>query len=238
MFPGFVVKMEEDYDDIETIEDFSEPFDNLKKHAQKVVNLFKNWRLEKPTDDKIILYKLDISKGPARIPVTIEIVKKDVLRINYYAEDIKLAFENINQLIGIQIQKFSCSNIEQILKFFEEHTLIKGDVSQSKVLNEKEKSQNLALFFAKNIDLCKQLLEAREARTNFIHSDKTLQDCSQVILVNSEGQTSSMVQIKPGNLIQSCDLTEIESSSSTEESKNKRPRPSILRSKIQKVVKR
>lgn len=120
--------MDDEYYEMETLEDSSESFDRLKKHAQKKVPVnFTNWRFEEvPSENKFILYKLDLLKRAACIPVSVEIIQKEVLEIKFYAENTRLDFEDINKMIGIQIRQFTCQSIDKMLRFFDEHTLVKG----------------------------------------------------------------------------------------------------------------
>lgn len=268
--------------EIEILEDMSEPFDRLKKWAQKIPNKYKCWRVE-VLDTQIILYKLDVSKGAARTPVTIQILQKDTLDIKFYAAESLLNFEDLNSMIGVDIRKFKCQNIDSLVEFFDGHTFIKSEASQPKVLEESEQYQNLALFFNKNVDVCrfcfrlegksdapfhnytndlqktfeeltllqtkhkkapnricpqctKQLLSSHEARSNFIASDRILQDCTQVLYINNgDGGVSStqqMLQIKPGTLISTAD----DSSSSEHQIGSKRKGPSILKPRSQKIT--
>lgn len=116
--------MDDDYYEVETLEDSSESFNKLKRHAQKVSG---NWRFEQiPSESQFILYKLDITKGAAHIPVSVQFTQKEVLEINFYAENTKLDFDGINKMMGIKVRQITCQSIDKMLKFFDEHTLVKG----------------------------------------------------------------------------------------------------------------
>lgn len=118
--------MDDEYYEIETLEDSSESFERLKKYAQKAPVTFTNWRFEQMPFDKFILYKLDVSKGGARISVSIEVVQKEVLEVSVYAENTKLETEDVNKMVEIKLDYFTSQTIDKLLKFFDEHTCVKG----------------------------------------------------------------------------------------------------------------